>query len=326
MIHFAANPTGWSRTDRALVPGGMAACHIDPVTRHLPDGAYTLGCLPTDDDGVLNVLYTHWATYQSQIRRHARLHRGPSVFAGHGIADKGWRNPAKVGADYDHVVSSGPRWTARYLDGGIERHRVHEIGYPKLDPIFRGEVACPWPARDGRVRVVWAPTHGGGGEKGAHRDPHAGRPSPSTQWEAEAIVGALPSSEFHVVAALHPRHRPDKRATLAEFVGADVVIADGGSTMWEAWALDLPVVFPAWLCAEANLARHTWESEVYRDRIGRHARYPSALARLAAEAAADGITGAEQDAVEEVLPRGHRGRGGEMFAEVLASLDVGAMV
>jgi len=35
--------------------------------------------------------------------------------------------------------------------------------------------------------------------------------------------------------------------TMQPLVDADVVIADAGSTIYEAWALGKPVIFPDWL-------------------------------------------------------------------------------
>src|SRR5690606_25390294 len=132
--------------------------------------------------------------------------------------------------------------------------------------------------KDGRIRVVWAPTHGGGGEPLRPAQAPSDAPtSPCSTWgRRDEVLGALPESEFDVIEAPHPRHRQDGKSTLAEYVDADVVIADGGSTIYEAWALDLPVVFCDWLTAAGNINRFlraggSLEAQIYRERIGRHA-------------------------------------------------------
>ena len=102
------------------------------------------------------------------------------------------------------------------------------------------------------------------------------------------------------------------------------MIADGGSTIYEAWALDLPVVFPSWLVGHYNAAnRATFEADVYNGQIGRHASAAHRLPELVAEAAADGITGHEQDFVESILPRRYRGCSGRLHAEALDDLAAG---
>lgn len=313
MICFAYNPTSWAD---GPIPGGMADCHIRPVTEHLPDDTYVLTDKPQPD--AVNVLYTHLRTYG--LTQDPGVH---TVFAGHGIADKGWRNPNRV-SRHGHILSTGPHWTTKYVEGGIDRDRVLEVGYPKLDPIFQGRIKSPWPKRT-KPRALWAPTHGGGGEGNAWNRPAGGRPSASSHWQDQKIVPAL--EPFETIICPHPRHREDKRSTLSEYVGADVVIADGGSTIYEAWALGIPVVFPTWLTGRSNTRKSarkggTTEGLVYDQKVGRHATGPNDLARLIEEAAADGITAAEVEFMEPILPTALRdGAAGRRFAEALTLID-----
>lgn len=318
MIHFAYNPTSWDDVAGGPVPGGMADALVCPITEHLPDGTYSIG--PTPMEGAVNVYYTHRQTYPGTSALAERGRAG--VFASHGIADKGWRNATRMSGHFSHAITSGPAWSERLLAGGVTGVTVIEAGYPKLDPIFAGTVPSAWPDRDGRVRVLWAPTHGGGGERSAVA---GGGDSVSTWWRRDQVLDLLPPSEFDVMEAPHPRHRPDRRSTLGEYVGADVVIADGGSTMYEAWALGLPVVFPAWLTGARNIARShqhgsTFEGDIYRRRVGRHAVAAGQIARLCAEAAERGITEAEVDFIEPILPERYRGHSGRLHAEAL--LDI----
>lgn len=326
MICFSHNPTGWDLEAGAPVPGGMSATHIDPVTAWLPGDTWCATGKPLANPDVVNVWYTFRRVYfphERPMRRRREAAAKAHVFAGHGIADKNWRNPDKV-ARFGFVASTGPTWTARYVDGGIDRARILEVGYPKLDPILTDTVPSPWPPRDGRIRVLWAPTHGGGGETHIHRDPRPGRTSASTHWRHADVLAPLHPDRFDVRAALHPRHRPDRRATLAEYVGADVVIADGGSTIYEAWAVGLPVVFPTWLVGERNLGRAAMEADIYHGRVGRHAARPADLPHLVTAAAADGITRDEEKFLEPVWPRALRdGESGRRFADALAAINDG---
>lgn len=315
---FAYNPTSW---DDGPIPGGMADCHIQPVIHHLAADDYLLTNRP--QPGHANLYYTHRSTYGLD-REPGRV----SIFAGHGIADKVWRNAARMERGrFDWVFTSGPAWTERLAAGGFPRRRILEVGYPKLDPIFQGSLPSS-PAGD-RIRVLWAPTHGGGGERHANTAPAPGHQSASSWWHRRTILDLLPRDTFDVVEAPHPRHRADKRSTLGEYLNADVVIADGGSTIYEAWALGLPVVFPTWLTEQGNLRRAqrhnvaTFEAEIYRHRIGRHADAPEEFPRLIEQAAEHGITEPERRFIEPIFPMRYRGVSGQRAADALRDIASG---
>lgn len=318
-LRFCYNPTSWR--DGPIV-GDMADRLIAPVVEHLPDELFEVADRPTHNRA--NVYYTHRITYPC-----APPAREVSIFVSHGIADKHWRTAERVRYAFDYVCSSGPAWSRRYRD--LDAVKVIECGYAKLDglyPLCAGQQSD----RPDRVRVLWAPTHGGGGE--AHRfdatSPGTKGSRCSTHWSRDELVALLPPSEFELVEAVHPRHRADGRATWDEYRACDVVIADGGSTMYEAWALDLPVVFPDWIVGEANLKRHgnaaTFEHLVYRDRIGRHVDGPAGLAAAVIDAAERGITGPELDFIEPILPRAYRGISGRLHAEAFADIARGGNV
>ncbi|MDZ7732203.1 MAG: hypothetical protein U5R31_03045 [Acidimicrobiia bacterium] len=318
-IVFAHNPTGWG-DDGAPIPGGMSDAHIEPVRRQLVPGSYVEVDSPMSGE-VVNVYYTHRRNYGANRERGWR-----SVFAGHGLADKAWRNAGRV-RDYDFVVTSGPAWTQRLVTGGYPGAHLLEVGYPKLDPIFNGEIDSPWPERDGRIRVLWAPTHGGGGERyrRSSTPPATAGARRTMHWRRDEVIDALPESECVVMAAPHPRHRSDGRSTLAEYVGADVVIADGGSTIYEAWALGLPVVFASWITAEAHLTRRvtSFEADIYRHQVGRHAGSAEELPGLVASAAGAGISEVEAMFIEPILPASLRGRGAMLLADALTAIAGG---
>lgn len=314
ILNFAYNPTSWNEELGEPVPGGMADCLIKPILPHL-ESDYILTDRPLP--GHANVYYTFRRTYRLQGKPAGER----SIFVSHGIADKNWRNSNKVGGSsgFNHIFVSGPAWTYRLKVSNVNKRRIIEVGYTKLDPIFNGEIEDAWPKEsEGKIRVLWAPTHGGGGEGKAQISNAKAGARRSTHHHRELILDALDSDEFYVVEACHPRHRPDGKSTLQEYVGADVVIADGGSTIYEAWALGLPVVFPTWLTGSAmTYNRRTFEAEIYRDKVGRHCEEPEHLGLWVEKAAEQGITGPEEDYVEDILPREYRGISGRLHAEAL---------
>ena len=255
--------------------------HVDPILKHLPDARK----VQEPVEGEVNVRFFHF------------MRNKHGVFMSHGIADKNWRTPDKL-YGFSHVCVSGPGWRDRYIQWGLHPDRLLMVGYPKLDVLF------PAPEGEG---VLWAPTHAG---------THS---YPSSYYGIEAT---LPHLSFDVKVAPHPRNRPVKATTLGELSDARVVIADCGSTVYEAWALGKPVVFPDWLVERKVMARWpgSYEAQIYDNRIGRHAKNEKELDRLVKEALDDGITKAEEQFIEKILPREFRGVSGKMAAEALAGV------
>lgn len=314
LVRFCLNPVSLDRKGRAISEG-QAARLIAPILPHLEAAGveYSIGAQPIN--GAVNCYYSHRDYY-------TKVARETAVFISHGIADKNWRNT--TGTFYRANFVSGPSWTRRLLDHQAPAHAIFEVGYPKLDPLFQARSDRP---ENKRPVVVWAPTHGGGGVKywdlapipeNQPDTPNAWR---SSWWHRDEVLELL--AEFDVIEAPHPRHRADRKATFEEYVGADVVVADGGSTIYEAWALGIPVVFPSWLTMLGNTtvaAIGSMEETIYRNRIGRHALLPEMLAPLVRDAVDVGITVAEHDFIEPILPAAYRGEGGRMHAETLIDL------
>lgn len=317
LIAFVMNPTSWNNETGAPWPGGMADRLVQPVLEHLDPSEYRVVRMPLEGD-VVNVYYTHRGVQGVKDEPGAR-----SVFVSHGIADKNWRNADRMGARFDFVFVSGPAWTLKLVNGGQDPATICEVGYAKLDPLVTAERL---PRRDARIRVLWAPTHGGGGEH-EKREGGAPRRRVSSHWSRQQLLDLLPAERFDVREAPHPRHRPDKRATFDEYLDCDVVVADGGSTIYEAWALGLPVVFPTWLTGTANQLRarrrHTFESELYERRIGYHALRPDAFAAQVERAARNGLTIDEADFVDPILPASTLGSAGRLHAEELRAIAAG---
>lgn len=311
-IAFASNKSSWDSVNCRNLPGSMADTFMAPICAHLPKGSWTVRRQPSDDPDTINVLSSAWGVYNHRPA-------GPtSVLLSHGCADKGIR--ARHAHRFDYTILPSPFYATTMGHGDPDRWPV--LGYPKLDPIFNGQIA-PLP-RDQRARVLYAPTHGGGGEAQHWDDnvaPHLTAARRTTWWHRDQLLRRLNNTaDFDVVFCPHPRYKPDHRSTLVEYVGADVVIADGGSTLWEALMLGIPLVVPAWLTAAANLRAKTLEARLYRERVGRHASSPAGFIAAVAEAADRGQTAQERQWGERVLPSALRGNAGKLHADFLLGL------
>ena len=110
--------------------------------------------------------------------------------------------------------------------------------------------------------------------------------------------------------------------TIQPLVDADVVIADAGSTIYEAWALGKPVIFPDWLVRDGVLNRFkgTFEAKCYADNLGYHAKSFKHLLELIPEAIGKGIDERAVDFAQELFPASLKGNSGKTIAKILRRL------
>ncbi|MBB0230987.1 hypothetical protein FOE67_16050 [Streptomyces calidiresistens] len=196
MIHFASNSTGWNMATNSLVPGGQVDLLITPITTHLPTDTYTVGRQPRPD--AINVYLSNRDRYLPASWRLDRI----GISYAHGIASKGYRR-WQTTSSFDFVTCPGPAHTREVIASGAPPDRVIEIGYPKLDPLFRGDIVddgSVW-APDDRIRVLYAPTHGGGSEAYAHGNRDAPGAKATSWWDRQHVLGLLDPATFQVVLA-----------------------------------------------------------------------------------------------------------------------------
>ena len=195
------------------------------------------------------------------------------VVMSHGVADKNylWSSDGqgkRLANQRQHLLVPG-QWLRRRLIESpaitLDPERIHVVGWPRLDLLI-----SQVPARPRRLfgepkpRVLWAPTHN------RRKRGETGR-STSSFPAFENYLRAL-SRFAWVDVSVHPRNRTDHTPTGASMPRADIVVADFGTTVYEAWALGKPVIFPRWLLAD-RIAEHmpgSAESVIFAERIGYH--------------------------------------------------------
>ena len=195
------------------------------------------------------------------------------VLMSHGVADKSYLWTAdgqgrKLANRLKHVLVPGNWLRDRLLASPAIKlgpDQIHVVGWPRLDMLV-DEVPAPGRRLFGepKPRVLWAPTHN------KRRRGETGR-STSSFPAFENYLRAL-SRFAWVDVSVHPRNRTDHTPTGASMPRADVVIADFGTTVYEAWALGKPVIFPRWLLADriAEYLPGSAEAHIFRERIGYH--------------------------------------------------------
>lgn len=317
-IVFCGNDTGMVGDDP--IPGGQTHRYLQPVWDALQELGVEFSIRRNPEAGALNVYTNNRETYPSQ----SQLRDGFSVHVSHGLASKGYRDHSKT-RTYRHMFVPGDLQFREVVASGRPARKLEVAGYPKLDPLFpRRELEY---SRDpSRVRVLYAPTHGGGGEKYVEGDRNAPGARATSYWRKDEVLQLLQEAGFEVTESLHPRHSPGHKATFDEYVTADVVVADGGSTLFEAGVLGIPVVTPAWITRDRNIERggprrRTLESVYYVEEIGYHASSADELCDKVLQALQEGQDDKTVEFMEGIVPSSLRGVSGVRWAERLVELS-----
>lgn len=262
---------------------------IEPVVRHLESFRISDRCEPTD----INVHLTMEAFYLDIVG-----FAGRNVLLPHGIADKNIRNFSDIHM-FDKVIVSGVAWVDKLHSQGMDKKKIFVGGYPKLDMVQK-------PNRAETTTVLWAPTH-------------TNSPG-STFPHLTEFMDSLP---YPTVISAHPYNRECKIPTFEALTNARVVIADAGSTVYEAWALGIPVVFADWLTKAPviDIMPGSFEAKIFEENLGFHASNELELVQMVKEAYhAPGIDFRAQKFIDRVFPKYLVGHSGKRIANYLKEL------
>ena len=290
--------------DRADSYQGVQAQLLDLIDPHLPDPKPERG---DHQPGALNFCLF--------IRPKA------DVVMSHGVADKNylWSSDGqgkRLANQRQHLLVPGEWLRRRLLESPaikLGEDRIHVVGWPRLDDLIS---QVPPPARrligEPKPRVLWAPTH-----------------NRRKRGETDRSTSSFPAFENYLRAlsrfawidvSVHPRNRTDHTPTGASMPRADIVVADFGTTVYEAWALGKPVIFPRWLLAD-RIAEHmpgSAESYVFAERIGYH---PESFDEMVDMIRARPVITPDVTAfMDDYLAPQYFGRSGARVAEVLIEI------
>jgi hypothetical protein len=242
------------------------------------------------------------------------------VLMSHGVADKNYLWSAdgqgkRLANQREHLLVPGEWLRQRLLDSPAIRlgpDQIHVVGWPRLDSLAR-EAPLRRRSRNGKPRILWAPTHNG-----------------RKRGETARSTSSFPAFENYlrtlarfawVDVSVHPRNRTDRTPTGATLPQSDVVVADFGTTVYEAWALGKPVIFPRWLLADriSEYMPGSAEAWIFDQRIGYHPDSFDELVDIVR--AGPTITSDVADFMEQYLPPALLGRSSARVAEVLKALS-----
>lgn len=281
---------------------------LDAITRHLAPGDFST-TVGERAPGSLNFsLFIRLPT---------------DVLMSHGAADKNYflrkdDDGERISNRLAHLFVPG-EWLKRRLlarkDLEIGADRIHVVGWPRLDILLATQQEMPVVPRPpgARPKVLWAPTHDYA-RRGEDNDSNSSYPE---------LLEFVPMFEKHFdfSMSLHPRNRTDKQPTHHSLLDCDYVISDFGTTVYEAWALGKPVIFPHWLIGD-RIKQHLGKSAeafIFHKRLGLHADSPQQVIDFVMGGA--GIDKRTTAFLDDWLEPAYAGRSGERVAALLQSLS-----
>lgn len=240
------------------------------------------------------------------------------ILMSHGVADKNYffrqREDGRYyldGFEYGFVPGNWLRnRIINHPEVRMQADNIHVVGWPRLDML--SELAAKKPSSD-RLRILWAPTHD-------YKNTDACTVSSYPKFE-----DYLPKlrQHFDVDVSLHPRNRTDKTPTGEKLAQCDVLISDFGTTVYEALALGIPVVFPDWIIKDGVIAEYGEASpgQLFLRNIGLHPdSFDEMMDMLASGPELDQAT---RDYAANIIEPTTVGRSGQLTAEALLSLSHG---
>jgi hypothetical protein len=278
--------------------GTIAETHFRPIEKHLPKDLYEIK------------IATGKAIKEANERNDARYVRVsftlgdffPAVFITHGMADKGLQNVDDLNKQIAGLYP-GPAYIDKLVNEGVPKTKLHIIGYPRLDPVFKARKKCRVPID--KVKILWVPTHN------AHK--------PWTGFE-KIDLRDLFGDCCEFVESVHPHNRKHpKKTSLKDLIDADIVISDTSSMLYEALSLGIPVILTKWVVKNPVGFEKLLYTREKGDEICWIAESPSDLSKIVTELIKNGFQQgpAAKNFMEYMFPETLRGKSGKVAADTL---------
>lgn len=278
---------------------GVMQSLINPIAIHLNQ----FNIFETSQEKMINVHFFKEKEYLNNVGM-----KGINIFLSHGLADKNYA-VYKDMEKFDFINIPGPAWFDKMIEQECPKEKLFIGGYSKLDTLWNTR----FEKKNDKKIILWCPTH--------NLFPASKRVAssfPRFEQDFETL-----SSQFTLVTSLHPANSLHHNPTSFELNMANIVISDFSSIIYEAWALDIPVIFPDWLVKNNILEAfpNTFEGKIYKEQIGYHAKDMETLEILIFEALINGISTKATQFMETIFPVSLRGNSGKTIANFLKGVD-----
>lgn len=252
-------------------------------------------------DGCINVHSFVEEVYLNRVN----FNKGINVFLSHGVADKNHRTSESL-ACYDYCIVEGDWILKKLINEGYAESKIIIGGYPKfykLNKLKKEKISDS-------NNILFAPTH------------TAYHSSKCSLYNFN-YTRYLSKISGNVVVSEHPADNDDYIGTLNKLVDAKCVISDWSSMIYEAWSLDLPVIFFDWLLKDHIVKGYpnSAEAYIYENSIGRHAQNIDEVDSLVQDALLNGITQEEINFREQISNTYLRENSPAIIAKALMELN-----
>ena len=254
------------------------------------------------------------------------------IFMSHGCADKNYRSIFKCNylKQFKYIFVPGTWLKNKLVKLGMDENNIFCVGWPKIDPLFFARKKYlsekksyfksidrkrGWKPRN-KPKILWAPSH----NKYMKTSGCSSYPNFNRFYRRLSL-----NSNIDIRASLHPRNNHNSSITTFELIECDYVIADYGSTIYEAWALGIPVIFPSWLTGKNIITQLPGSAEeyIYSNNIGLHASsYNDLLAKIdfKARPGKRSICKKTKEFMSSYLPIKYNGNSGKTIAKLAIEL------
>jgi len=281
--------------------GNILKAFIDPIIANLNESEYTIS--KTTMSKAVNVIFFTEEKIFEKIG--AKGDNRINVFITHGIADKNWRT-AKATEKFNYVFVTGDAWKKKLIDNGMSKEKIYVGGYSRMDNIFNMKDTYKKQNNNGKKTILFAPTHNA---------------SVTTYGKLDNVINVL-KQDYNVLISEHPYNKKNKKVTNNEFLEADIIVGDFGSSMYEGWALGKPSVLADWIMKNGIHQQYkgSFEDYIYQNGIGYHAMNEKHFIDLIHNASKNGITSTEINFIDGIFNKDLRGNSGKITAEMLREI------
>jgi CDP-glycerol glycerophosphotransferase (TagB/SpsB family) len=283
---------------------------INPILPYLDN--YTISHTTKED--AVNVIFFVEEHVFKDIE--AERGKGINVFMCHGIADKKYRDFSRI-KKFDYVFVNGDAWVDKLVKQGMSRDRILVNGYTRIEDTYNLKDTYVKKYNDKKT-ILFAPTHTG---------------CVTTYGKLDSVIEKL-EPKYNVLVSSHPNNKQTREPSTNQYLEADVVVGDFGSSMYEAWSLGKPCVFADWVAGKPKVFGDrsivdiatksftgSFEDYIYRNQIGRHANNEDEFIKMIDIACEEGITNEEVSFIDGIFKKELRGNSGKVTASLLKELD-----
>lgn len=278
---------------RLINPGGMyshvVARSAVAIARHLDEFQWG----NVGSEGSFNVHF--FREQKDAVTKEERV--GRDFYISHGWFQKfvgKW--PVQLNA-FSHIGVPGPMLRDFLLSQGHAAEKLHVIGHPGMDDTISGRINPDVVSE--KPIVVLALSH-------------------SSYLGSWTSIADKVGQRIRLIAEVIDTPHPARGFRLARDIlqVASVCVSDWSGTIFEAWSLGVPVVFPTW--ARNNRPAWKWPgspiARIYDEGVGYHCEAANEFPKMIERAIHEGITKAETQFIDDYFPIELRGQSGKAAA------------